>query len=437
MLTDILLTLLLVLLNGFFVAAEFSIVKVRYSQIQLRAAKGNRFAKVAQRIINHLDTYLSATQLGITLASLGLGWIGEPVMAKIIGAVVDLFNISITEQTLHSISVPIGFLVITMLHIVFGELAPKSIAIRKAEPTTLVISYPLLFFFFAFRPFISLMNAISNLFLKMVGIQPVGEQDIHSVEELRLLVKQSKEAGEVMQESYEIIENAFKFPAFTARQVMLPRQKIVAVDVSLSREEIISFVLENGYSRVPVYQSSLDTILGILYVKDIFTALHSKRDFRIEELLHPVYYVVESQRISKILSEFKRQHLHMAIVVDEFGGTQGLITLEDVLEELVGEIQDEDDVDKKIVEKVNSGVFVVQAKESLLDINEYLPYPLTLSESYTTLSGMILSVLGHIPAQGDVLMVEQYEVTILKVQNYAVTTVELKVVANPLTAETE
>ena len=197
MIFEILLTLGLVLLNGFFVAAEFSIVKVRYSQIHLKAEQGNKYAKRSEYIINHLDTYLSATQLGITLASLGLGWVGEPIVAKGISNLMILFSIEISDDLLHKISIPIGFLIITILHIVFGELAPKSIAIRKAESTTLAIAYPLYWFFIIFRPFIWLMNSLSNIFLNMIGIRPVGEHEIHSVDELRLLVDQSKEGGEI------------------------------------------------------------------------------------------------------------------------------------------------------------------------------------------------------------------------------------------------
>jgi len=267
---EIILTLFLVLLNGFFVAAEFSIVKVRYSQIHLKAEQGNRFAKKSRHIINHLDTYLSATQLGITLASLGLGWMGEPVVAKIIASTLSVMNIEVSKELLHTISIPIGFLVITILHIVFGELAPKSIAIRKAEPTTLSIAYPLYVFFVVFRPFIWLMNSISNMFLNLIGIKPVREHEIHSTEELKLLVEQSKDGGEIQKENYELIKNAFEFTDHSAKQIMIPRSQIFSLDIEMSTHEIIEQILENGYSRVPIYQSSIDNIVGIVYAKDLY-----------------------------------------------------------------------------------------------------------------------------------------------------------------------
>ena len=417
MVFDIFLTLFLVLLNGFFVAAEFSIVKVRYSQIQIRAEQGHKIAKKSRHIIDHLDTYLSATQLGITLASLGLGWIGEPVVAKIIIAVLHVFDIQLSEETLHSISLPIGFLLITILHIVFGELAPKSIAIRKAEPTTLVISYPLFWFFNIFRPFIWLMNWLSNLFLSMIGIKPVGEHEIHSAEELRLLVEQSKRGGAIQDENYEIIKNAFDFTDHNAKQIMIPRQQVFSLDIELSTKEMVEKILETGFSRIPVYQSSMDNIIGIAYAKDVLREHYRNPEFNFKDILYPVFYVFETKRISEILTEFQQKHIHLAVIIDEFGGTQGIITLEDILEELVGEIQDEDDDEKPIVEKKDDNTYVVQAIHMIEDINPFLPHPLKLSENYTTLSGLLLYYLNRIPKINEKLVVENYEITVSKLQH--------------------
>ncbi len=426
MVFEILLTLLLVLLNGFFVAAEFSIVKVRYSQIHLRAEKGNKLAKKSENIINHLDTYLSATQLGITLASLGLGWIGEPVVAKIISTSLFAFNIEISKELLHTISMPVGFLTITVLHIVFGELAPKSIAIRKAESTTLAVSYPLYWFYIIFRPFIWSMNSLSNIVLKIIGIQPAGEQEIHSVDELRLLVEQSKKGGAIEDENYEIIKNAFDFTDHNAKQIMIPRQQIFSLDVDLPTKEIIERILENGYSRIPFFETSMDNIIGIVYAKDVFKEQYKNPDFKIKDLFHPAFYVFETKRISEILAEFQKQHLHLAIVIDEFGGTQGMITLEDILEELVGEIQDEDDDERLIVEKKDDGTYIAQATHSLLDINEYLPHPFIISDNYTTLSGLLLYHYSRIPKLNEKIIIENYEITISRIQFRTIQTVILK-----------
>ena len=430
MLLQILLVFILVLLNGFFVAAEFSIVKVRYSQIHLRAEKGSKVAKKAEHLINHLDTYLSATQLGITLASLGLGWIGEPVVARLISAILIGLNISIPEETLHAISLPLGFLIITILHIVFGELAPKSIAIRKSETTALTISYPLYWFFIIFSPFIWLMNSLSNLFLRMIGIKPVGEHEIHSTEELQLLVKQSKEGGAIQAENYEIIKNAFDFTDHTAKQIMIPRHQVFAFDIELSKKVMIERILESGYSRIPVYQSSMDNIIGIIYAKDVFKEQNKNPNFHIKDIIHPALYVYETKRISEILAQFQKQHMHLAVIIDEYGGTQGIITLEDILEELVGEIQDEDDEERVIVEKKEDNTYVVQATQSLIDINDFLPHPLPVNENYTTLSGLLLFHFNRIPKLNEKITIENYEITISRIMRRSIQTAILKEIVN-------
>jgi CBS domain containing-hemolysin-like protein len=426
MIFEIFLTLFLVMLNGFFVAAEFSIVKVRYSQIHLKAEKGNKLAKVSENIINHLDTYLSATQLGITLASLGLGWIGEPVVTKIILSGLTILNISVSNELLHSISMPFGFLIITIMHIVFGELAPKSIAIRKSEATTLAISYPLFCFFIIFRPFILLMNSLSNVFLYLIGIKPIGKHEIHTVEELRLLMKQSKDAGAIQVVNYEIIKNAFDITDYKAKQIMIPRKQIFALDVELPKKEIIDLILDNGYSRIPIYKTSMDNIIGIIFTKEVMKEQYKSPDFNINNLIHPAYYVGETKKISELLTEFKKQHLHLAVVVDEYGGTQGIITLEDILEELVGEIQDEDDDEKLIVEKREDDMYIVQATKPLMDINELLPHSFSIEDNYNTLSGLLLNNLGRIPEQNEKINLENYEITILKIQNWSIQRVLLK-----------
>jgi len=424
MLLDIFITISLVLLNAFFVAAEFAIVKVRYSQIQIRAEQGNKVAKTSEHIIKHLDTYLSATQLGITLASLGLGWVGEPIVSKIISSIFLAFNFTLDPETIHAIALPTAFILITMLHIIFGELAPKSIAIRKPESTTLLIAYPLMFFYKIFQPFIWLMNGVSNTFLKIIGIKPIGDHDIHSTDELQLLVKQSKEGGALEDENYEIIKNAFDFTDHTVKQIMVPRQQIFGLDIDLPKNELIDKILEYGYSRIPVYQDSIDNIIGIAYAKDVLKGHYRNSEFNLKELLHPTFYVIETKRISDILAEFQKRHLHIAIVIDEFGGTEGLITLEDILEELVGEIQDEDDDERPIVEKKDEKTFVIQSTSLLSDINDYLPHPFEISENYNTLSGLMLFNFNRIPKLNDKITLEGYELTIIKIQHRTIQVVQ-------------
>lgn len=427
----LLLALFLVLLNGFFVAAEFSIVKVRYSQIQLKAAEGNSMAKQAEHIIKHLDEYLSATQLGITLASLALGWVGESAMHHVIENIFHYFNFAIDQATITTISLVLSFLLITVMHIVFGELIPKSIAIRKAEATTMAISVPLRVFYTVFKPFIWTMNQMSNGVLRLMKIHPASEHEIHSTEELQLLVKQSADSGEIEEENYEIIKNAFDFTDHSAKQIMVPRQNIVSIDIEDPIEEIIEKIMDSGYSRIPVFKGSIDNIIGIFYAKEIVREYIRRKGEITHETLHELmreaFFVVGSKKISDLLKVFQQKKQHLAVVIDEFGGTEGIITLEDILEELVGEIQDEEDDEDKIVEKIGENVFWVQATQNLDEINEHLPkiFPLSEDGEYNTLAGYILHELEDIPEENQEFVMNDYQVKILKMQNKSVDLVEL------------
>lgn len=427
----LLLALLLVLLNGFFVAAEFSIVKVRYSQIQLKAAEGDSMAKQAEHIIKHLDEYLSATQLGITLASLALGWVGESALHHMIENALLYFNLTLGQATITTISVVLSFVLITIMHIVFGELIPKSIAIRKSESTTMVIAMPLRIFYTIFKPFIWLMNSMSNAFLRLIKIHPASDQEIHSTEELQLLVKQSADSGEILEENYEIIKNAFDFTDHNAKQIMVPRQNIMSIDIEEDVEDIIEKIMDSGYSRIPVYENSIDNIIGIFYTKEIIREfVKRKRDLSHDDLkglMREAFFVVGSKKISDLMKIFQQKKQHLAIVIDEFGGTEGIITLEDILEELVGEIQDEEDDEEKIVDKVGENVYWVQATQPLDEINEFLPKNLPLSEDgeYNTLAGFILHELEDIPEENQEFDLDDYHFKILKMNNKSVDIVEL------------
>ncbi|MCX8532306.1 hemolysin family protein [Chryseobacterium luquanense] len=427
----LLLALFLVLLNGFFVAAEFSIVKVRYSQIQIKAAEGDSMAKQAEHIIKHLDEYLSATQLGITLASLALGWVGESAMHHVIDNLFHSLNINFSESTVTTISLVCSFLIITVMHIVFGELIPKSIAIRKAEATTMATAVPLRVFYTVFKPFIWLMNLMSNGFLRLIKIHPASEQEIHSTEELQLLVKQSADSGEIEEENYEIIKNAFDFTDHSAKQIMVPRQNITSIDFADDLNEIINKIMESGYSRIPVYENSIDNVIGVFYTKEIIREFVKRKgelshdDLR--ELMRDSFFVVGSKKISDLLKIFQQKKQHLAIVIDEFGGTEGIITLEDILEELVGEIQDEEDDEEKLVDKVGENTYWVKATQPLDEINESLPKKLTVSEEseYNTLAGFILHALEDIPEENQEFDLENYHFKILKMNNKSVEMVEL------------
>jgi len=411
---DILFTLFLVFLNGFFVAAEFAIVKVRESQLEVEAQAGNLAAILAKKIVGNIDGYLAATQLGITLASLGLGWVGEPVVSRMILNVVASMGITIDPHLAHDLALPVAFAIITILHIVFGELAPKSIAIQRSERTTLFVAYPLQFFYILCRPFIWILNGIANFVLKILGIKPIHGSEVHSSDELRYLVKQGKDSGTIEEENYQIIRNAFDFSERSAKQIMVPRSQVLAIDVEDFTEEVLEMVLDGGYSRIPCYQETLDKVIGVVYLKDILMKVRKKETIVISEIMRPIMAIPESKPIGRLLKEFQIKHQQIAVVVNEYGSTKGIITMEDILEELVGEIQDEFDNELPSVEQTSEHLFSVLASASLHDVNKGLPKPLKEDGNYETLAGYILSKCGRIPNIDEKITIDNYEFTILK-----------------------
>jgi len=423
---DILITLFLVSLNGFFVAAEFAIVKVRSSQIEMKAQGGSRSAKLSSSIISHLDGYLAATQLGITLASLGLGWVGEPVVSKLILNLISGFGIEIEADLAHKIALPFAFAVITVLHIVFGELAPKSIAIQRAETTTLFIAYPLNVFYFIFKPFIWVLNGFANIILRTIGIEAVHGSELHSAEELKYLISQSSEGGSIVGTDYSIIKNAFDFSERTAKEIIIPRNQVTALDIDKFNDEQIERLLDEGYSRIPCYEETIDNIVGIIYIKDILAKLKKKEIIEIRKLIRPVIFIPETKKIGTLLKEFQAKHIHLAVVVSEFGGTMGIVTMEDIIEEIVGEIQDEYDNETPIVEKINEITFKVISTASINDINNYLPTPFENPSKFDTLAGLVIDRFGKIPFPNDKIMLDSYEVTIIKRIKNTIALVQLR-----------
>ncbi len=413
MIGDIALTMFFVVLNGFFVAAEFAIVKVRTSQIEMRAREGNMFAGVARHILEHLDAYLSASQLGITLASLGLGWIGESVVANIVAQAAVALNITLPPEALHTISVIIAFSIITVLHIVVGEQAPKTYAIRRSEAVTLAVALPLRAFYVIFKPVVVSLNWMSNAMLGITGIEHAGEHDVHSPEELRYLIAESSKQGALEVSEQELIDNVFEFTETTASQVMVPRSKITAIDVDTPIDELLDIVMIEGYSRLPVYRGSIDTIVGIIYAKDLLTLMHHRNLVIVQDILHAPYLVQEDVKLKRLLRDMQRDKVHMAVVLDEFGGTAGLLTLEDIMEELVGNIQDEYDDEAPMHAQQSPGAFELDAAIRIDEANEFLPEPLPESDDYETLGGLINVRAGRIPVAGDTVVIDGYSCTIL------------------------
>lgn len=422
---DLILTLFLVFLNGFFVAAEFAIVKVRSSQIAIQAGTARK--KAAQIIIDNLDGFLAATQLGITLASLGLGWVGEDVFSKIILNLMAGFGITLSESMAHSIALPVAFATLTILHIVFGELAPKTIAIRYPTSTTLAVSVPLRIFYFIFKPFISSLNGFANLILRLIGIKPVSEmEDIHSEEELKLIIAESEEGGAIESNERELIQNVFDFDDRIVKQVMVPRIKISGISASTSLEEAVQILMKEGYSRYPVYDKSLDEIKGIVHTKDIVQHFINKTGKSLLDIVHPPYFVTENKPIDHLLRDFQRKKVQMAVVISEYGGTIGIVTLEDILEELVGEIQDEHDHEALIVTTSANNTYQVIATSPIHDINKELDDPFPESEEYDTLAGLLLLHKPFDLREGEEFELEGYSIRIIKMNKSLPELVEIK-----------
>lgn len=431
---QIFITIFLVLLNGFFVAAEFAIVKVRSSQIEVRAQKNKAIAGIARTIVNNLDGYLAATQLGITLASLGLGWVGEKVMTHIVVNLANQFGANLSEETAGPIAIGVAFFIITVLHIVFGELAPKSLAIRYPSSTTFAVSLPLRVFYIVFRPFIWLLNGMANLILRIFGIRPVHGSDIHSEEELKMIITESHEGGAIEQTERELIQNVFDFDDRRVWDIQTLRKDITAMPANMSIKDAFDFANREGYSRYPVYGEDIDDIRGIINTKDLMrTLLTDTPPSDITPLVREAYFVSESKKIKDLLKEFQRKHVLLAITTNEVGEVAGIVTMEDVLEELVGEIQDEYDNEKPFVEQTERGTYLVNAHQKLSDINKYLPYRLDEDEHYDTLSGFISFHHAGELQDGDILTIDPYEITVLKMYRNSIETVELRL----LDAESE
>lgn len=413
----------LVFLNGFFVAAEFAIVKVRSTQIEPLAARGSKRARIAQDVIGHLDAYLSATQLGITLTSLGLGWMGEPFVAHMLEPL--LASLGVSNPTLIStLSFALGFGIITFLHIVLGELAPKSLAIQRAQGVTLAIASPLHLFFLVFRPFIWMLNGTANFFLRMIGIAPASESEIaHSEEELRLLLSKGTT---ITSTGKSISLRAMELRDRTVREVMVPRTGLVSLSTMRSIEDNIAIALENQFTRYPLCERDVDNIVGMIHLKDLFKLKgETGPGGRLLDIKREMLFVPETMSLERTLNLFLTKRMLMAIAVDEYGGTAGLVTLENVLEELVGEIRDEFDVESILVHKVSDTEFTVDGAMPLLDFSRMFTV-VPDSRDVVTVSGYVIHLIGTVPVRGAEVRIGSWQATIEAVDGIKVKTIRMK-----------
>jgi CBS domain containing-hemolysin-like protein len=392
--------LVLVALNGFFVAAEFALVRVRESRIVQLEQEGSARANVVHDALRDLDAYLSVCQVGITVASLGLGWVGEPAVSHLIAPVLEQIGIT-SERFVSIIAVALGFAVITYAHLVFGEQAPKYYSIQRAERVSLWISRPLKVFMFLFRPLVWLVNASTNFVLRPWGIRLGEEMEAHSEEELRIMISSAVSSGELEPEEQDYLNNVFDFGDTVAREIMVPRPDIEALPHDAPLPDLVEKAAFGRYTRYPVYEEDLDHVLGAVHIKDLFRAAREEpADFDIRPLIRDCLVVPENKPIEQILREFQRRKLQMAIVIDEWGSVEGLITIEDVLEEIVGEIQDEFDEAEPAIEEIGDDVYAVDGRIPITEVNEYFNVNLP-HEDFDTIGGFVLGSLGRPPEPED------------------------------------
>lgn len=425
--------LLLVLLNGYFVASEFALVAVRKTRIDELVKKGSKPAILVQKALLDLDTVISATQLGITLASLALGWIGEPAIAHFLQPYLGFLPHDAALLSAHSISILLAFSAITFLHIVLGELAPKTIALQKPEVTSLLIIAPLSLFTKVFHPFIWLLNMSGNLVLRLFGFTASGHQLVHSEQELKMLLAQSTAGGVIEQNEAEMVYSVFRLGDIAVKQIMIPRTEIIAFNVSITFAEIVKKVARHPYSRYPVYEHSIDTIIGFVHIKDIYKyVLKEGETKRLSEtsIVRHIISVPERKRIDDVLLDMRKKHIHIAVVLDEFGGTAGIVTLEDIIESLVGEIQDEFDLPQQEIQKQKDGSYLVNGLTAIEKVQKRFNLPIQ-GQGYTTIGGLVFGLLGHEPQTGDKVQIGNVSFEVLSLDRKRVKTVRLTKVAKP------
>ncbi|MBC2722575.1 hemolysin family protein [Desulfosporosinus sp.] len=416
---------MLVGLNGLFVAAEFSMVKVRKTRLAELAENGSRRAKSALDVTSQLDAYLSACQLGITLASLGLGWLGEPAIAALIE---PLFAGIAGWNTIytHTISIAIAFSIISLLHIVLGELVPKSLAIQKAESTALATAGFLKGFYWICYPIIRSLNSLANLVLRIWGIEPANEADLsHSEEELRMLVDASQKHGYLDKFEGKLLDNVFEFSDRNASEVMVPRQDMVCIFIQDTFEEILEVVKEHGHTRYPLCDDDKDHVLGLVHMRDIFRLQEQSGSKDIIQIKRDILAVPEGMPISHLVQRMRSQRTHMAVVVDEFGGSAGLVTLEDMLEELVGEIYDEFEMEQPPIQKLAESEYVLNGRVLMEEVSEMLDIQLE-EETVSTIGGYVFSRLGRKPVKGDVVYFDGFHFEVMEVMGFRITKVIVK-----------
>jgi len=417
--------LLLVAANGFFVAAEFALVGVRSSRIETLASQGSRSAKRLMQLLRNLNAYLSACQLGITLASLALGWIGEPALARLLEGPLSI----LPESWRHFVAFAIGFAIITSLHIVLGEQAPKLMGLARAERVALAVALPMQLFYRVASWPIRALDWASARTVKLVGIQASAEHaSTYTEDELRRLVDISRESGHLRAEERRLIHRVFEFSDTLVREAMVPRTEMAAISSTCNLEQITKAFEQHRYSRLPVYRESFDDVCGFIHSKDVMPYLLHPGKFKLEDVLQPPMYVVDTARLEHVLRQMQKAKMHFGFVVDEHGGLEGIITLEDLLEEIVGEISDEHDEEvNEQITQIDEKTFQLAGGLAVRDLNRRLKLTVPESESYTTIGGFLMTEAGHVLKPGEQVQHDGLLFSVERVEKRRVMRVKLEI----------
>lgn len=415
---------ILIALTGFFVASEFAIVKVRSTRIDQLVLEGNKHAIAARKVLSNLDEYLSACQLGITITALGLGWLGESTVKGLLQPLFDYFRLS--ESASGILSFVLAFSIVTFLHVVVGELAPKTFAIQKAESLTLQFANPLIFFYRIMYPFIKVLNGSARFITSLFGVKRVSEhENAHSEEELRLILNESFQHGQINQTEYKYVNNIFEFDNRTAREIMIPRTEIIAFDKNQTIQEFIDAATNEVYTRYPVIDGDKDNIIGMINIKDVLLHFAKGNDLEntIEKYTRPIIQVFESIAIHDLLIRMQKERVHMAILMDEYGGTEGLVTIEDILEEIVGDIRDEFDEDEiPEINCIDENRTMLDGKVLIEEVNHLFGLQIN-NNDVDTLGGWVLNELQEVK-EGDELTVGHYKFKVMEVENFHIKSIE-------------
>ena len=425
---NIFIILFLLFVNAFFVAAEFSLVKVRKTRLEQLCNEGNSNAKKALKLVNDVNRMLAAAQLGVTIASIALGWVAESTIVQIIEPFINIFTHSAGKMSAHIIAVPISFILVTYFHVLLGEQLPKCISLRHPETLSLLIATPMDMFITLFKPFVWLLEVSGNKILAACHANSEDASLVHSTEELDMLVDASYNEGVLNETEAEMLHNMFKFSDLMAKQVMIPRTDMVCIPNDISYEELTKETLGNQYTRYPVYEDNIDKILGFIHVKDLYTLAMTKDTFSINKLIRPLILIPETMTLDNLIIEFKKRHCQIAVVIDEFGGTSGLITLEDVLEEIIGDVQDEFDEDAEAdIKEIGENTYLANA---MMRIDEFVEF-LGLKESQfeeddvDTIAGLVVKLLGRIAEGGDSVSFNGLTFTVKEVDGARITKLQV------------